>query len=57
MSSLISAALDNPATYFSWGWLQISVGNLIVIVVMLVLFILALVLPFPGGHHDGGEGS
>ncbi len=57
MPPLISAALDNPATYFSWGWLQISVGNLVVILVMLVLFVLALVLPFPGGHDEGGDGS
>ena len=35
-------------TYFGWGNFQIQFGNLVVIVVMLVLFGLALVLPFPG---------
>jgi hypothetical protein len=33
-------------TYFGWGTFQIQSGNLIVIIVMLVLFVLALVLPF-----------
>ena len=57
MPPLIGAALDNPAQYVGWGWLQISVPNLIVIIVMLVLFVLALVLPFPRDKHDGGEKS
>ena len=34
MPPLIGAALDNPAQYVGWGWLQISVPNLIVIIVM-----------------------
>ncbi|MEO9044370.1 MAG: hypothetical protein ABI352_05020 [Candidatus Dormibacter sp.] len=41
-----------------WGFIQISLANLVVIGVMLVLFVLALVLPFPGhaerGDHDAG---
>ena len=39
-------------TYFGFGNFQIQSGNLIVIVVMLVLFALALVLPFPGSKHS-----
>jgi len=35
--------------YLTWGVFDIQLGNLIVIVVMLVLFVLALVLPFPHG--------
>jgi hypothetical protein len=34
-------------TYLSWGIFDIQLGNLIVILVMLVLFVLALVIPFP----------
>jgi hypothetical protein len=41
------AALNDPATYLTWGWLSISVPNLIVILVMLLLFVLAILLPFP----------
>jgi hypothetical protein len=39
-----------PGTYFGWGAVMIQSGNLVVILAMLALFILALVLPFPGGR-------
>ena len=39
----------HAGTYFDWGAVSIQAGNLIVIVVMLILFGLALILPFPGG--------
>ncbi|HEY8755912.1 MAG TPA: hypothetical protein VIN65_06130 [Candidatus Dormibacteraeota bacterium] len=51
--------MDAPAPYFHWGFVQISLPNLVVIAVMLLLFALALVLPFPGhggdDRSDGGE--
>lgn len=40
--------MDSPGTYLHWGVIQISLANLLVIVLMIVVFILALVLPFPG---------
>jgi hypothetical protein len=40
--------MDGPAPYFQWGFIQISLPNLVVIGVMLLIFVLALVLPFPG---------
>ena len=40
--------MDHPGTYLHWGVIQISVANLIVIGLMLLVFVLALVLPFPG---------
>ena len=36
-----------------WGVVQISLGNLIVIVAMIVVFALALLLPFPGRRGRG----
>ncbi len=39
--------LSGPARYVHLGWFQISYGNLAVIVFMVVLFVLALLLPFP----------
>ncbi|MGA8248891.1 MAG: hypothetical protein WB797_18440 [Nocardioides sp.] len=33
--------------YLSWGVLSISLTNFLVIAVMVVLFVLALVVPFP----------
>lgn len=38
--------------YFTWGFIHISVANLIVIAVMIVVFILAILLPFPGGTRS-----
>jgi len=40
--------MDSPGTFLHWGVIQISVANLIVIILMLVVFVAALVLPFPG---------
>jgi hypothetical protein len=40
--------LNHTGHYIHWGVIQISVANLVVIGVMLLLFVLALVLPFPG---------
>jgi len=39
---------SGPGLIFSWGPFAIQVGNLVVITVMIVLFVLALFLPFPG---------
>lgn len=39
--------LDHPGHYLHWGFIQISVANLLVIIVMAVTFVLALLLPFP----------
>jgi len=44
--------LDSPTTYFHWGFILISMPNLLVIIGMVVLFGIALVLPFPHGGDD-----
>ena len=41
------AGMNHPSTYRSWGWLSISVPNIIVILAMVVLFLAAIALPFP----------
>ena len=47
----LGASLDHPASYWQiWEWIQVSVPNLIMIVIMLLLFVAALVLPFPKGE-------
>lgn len=43
--------LDRPGTYLHEGVLQISVANLVVVGLMLVLFALAVALPFPRGRR------
>lgn len=47
------AGMDSPTTYFHWGFIVISLPNLLVIGAMIVLFAVALVAPFP--HGEGGE--
>ncbi len=38
--------------YVHWGVFQVSVTNVAIIGLMLVVFVLALVLPFPGGRDS-----
>jgi hypothetical protein len=46
--------MDGQAPYFQWGFIQISLPNLVVIGVMVLIFVLALVLPFPS-HSDAND--
>lgn len=47
-----AVSLNSPATYLEWGWLAISVPNLIVVLATVLTFVLALVLPFPKEDDD-----
>lgn len=53
MSGWLAAGVGtvSEGTYFGWDGFTIQSGNLIVIAVMIILFVLALVLPFPGGKR------
>lgn len=53
---LEAISLNGPAKYFNWGFISISIPNLIMIALIVVLFVLALVLPFPT-HHDHSNGK
>jgi hypothetical protein len=44
-------------SYVHWGVIQISVANLILIGAMLVLFIAALLVPFPGSGNTARSGG
>ena len=44
--------LNHRGHYVHWGVIQISVANLVVIGLMVVLFVLAIALPFPGGRRQ-----
>ena len=39
--------LNGSGHYIHWGFIQISVANFVVILLMIAVFILAIVLPFP----------
>ena len=45
--------LNHPAHFVHWGFFQMSVPNLVAIIVMLVVFVAAILAPFPG-HRRGG---
>ena len=42
--------LNGPGHYVGWHVFQISAANLTVIVVMVLVFLLAVLLPFPKGR-------
>ena len=48
--TMLGAAFDlsHPAHYVHWHFFQMSVPNVIVISLMILVFILAIALPFPG---------
>ncbi len=47
--------LNHPAHVVHWHFFQMSVSNLIVIVLMLVVFAVAILAPFP--KHAAGKSS
>jgi hypothetical protein len=46
--------LTHPAHTVHWHFFTMSVSNVIVIVLMLIVFVVAILAPFPrrGGHGD-----
>ena len=47
--------LNKPGNYVHWGFIQLSYGNLIVIILMVIVFLLAILIPFKS--HKSKEGS
>jgi len=41
--------------YIHWGVVSISVTNALIIVLMIIVFVLALVVPFPHGAEDSDD--
>jgi hypothetical protein len=48
--------VDNPAAYLHLGFIVISLPNLALIAAMVVVFVIAVLVPFPreGGRRGGG---
>ena len=46
---------DPAGRYVHWGVILISVTNLLVIVAMVILFVLALVVPFGSGKKTSDD--
>lgn len=47
--------LNQPAHYVDWHFFQMSVANVSVIIAMLIVFALAILLPFPGTRRRAAE--
>ena len=55
MGSLPAAALfdlSHPANYVHWHVFQMSVPNLIVILLMIAIFVAAILLPYPKRRRE-----
>ena len=48
--------LNHPAHTLHWHFISLSVANVVVIVLMLVVFAVAILAPFPR-HGIGGAGK
>jgi len=54
--SSMTVLAAGAGTYVHWGVVQISVTNLVFIGLMVVLFVLAILVPFPGRRrHENRE--
>ena len=47
--------MNSPAPYIHWGFILLSVPNLVLIILMLALFAIALVAPFPTHHKPTSQ--
>jgi hypothetical protein len=48
LSTMSPINLNHPGRYVHWGVIQISVANLLLILLMVAIFAAAILLPFPG---------
>jgi len=53
-SAPLAVGLDATGKYVHWGVVQLSVANLVVIALIVVLFVAAILIPFPDGGPDEG---
>jgi len=45
--------LNHPGHYAHWGFIQLSVANLVLIGLMVAVFVAAILIPFR--RHGGGD--
>ncbi|HMK99387.1 MAG TPA: cytochrome b N-terminal domain-containing protein [Acidimicrobiales bacterium] len=56
-ASLLAGAVDlnGPGRYVHWNIFTVSLANLVLIAVMVVIFAVALLIPFPHGSQTAGD--
>lgn len=47
--------LNHHATYLHWHFITLSLSNVLVVAVLLVVFVAAILMPFPGHSDSGGK--
>ena len=52
----VAIDLNGPGRYLNWSIFTISVANLVLIAVMVAIFGIALLAPFPGRHRSSAAG-
>ena len=52
-----TVAASEAGRYLHWGVVQISVANALIILAMILVFVLALVIPFGRGHGGNEHGG
>jgi hypothetical protein len=57
LAAFSSASATGVGRYLHWGVISISLSNFSIIVAMIVLFVLALVIPFGRHHQQSSVGS
>jgi cbb3-type cytochrome oxidase subunit 3 len=53
--SALSFVTDPAGRYIHWGVILISMTNLLIIVAMVIVFVLALVVPFGSGEKSNDD--
>jgi hypothetical protein len=52
MTGLATTASAGAGAYLHWGVISVSVTNALIVLAMVILFVLALIVPFPEPHRD-----
>ncbi len=50
-TALLAGPLNGRIKFLHWGVIEISLANLVMIGIMIAIFVLALVIPFPHGSQ------
>jgi len=47
--------LNDPGKYIHWGFIQMSYANLLVIILMVIVFFAAILIPFKTHKNKGAD--
>ena len=47
-----ASSSGGAGSYVDWGVVHVSVSNLLIVILMLVTFVVAMLIPFPGSGEE-----